>query len=321
MAKPRIFISSTYYDLKHIRTSLENFINGMGYEPILFESGDIPFKHDHSLDESCYREIENAHMQILIIGGRYGSEESRTSEKAKQTKDKMYSFYNSITKIEYKTALDKGLPVYVFVEKQVLAEYDTFKNNRENTTVKYAHVDSINIFTLIDEIYSQRTGNYVKGFEKFDDISNWLKEQWAGLFADYLKNNKSKIELKTLSTRIYELGSITGALKEYTEAIMKKIEPDNYIKIIEEEDKRIENEKALTFCEEDMIRYIINECNLRQARKTIYKHFIASRDLEDFLNKLNLTDRQKEEFLVESKEIAERDFADFKYRYQNVKKR
>lgn len=41
--KPRIFVSSTYYDLKYIRNDLENFIKSFGYESVLFESGDIAF--------------------------------------------------------------------------------------------------------------------------------------------------------------------------------------------------------------------------------------------------------------------------------------
>jgi len=39
MSKPRIFVSSTYYDLKHVRSSLEAFIERLGYEPILSEKG------------------------------------------------------------------------------------------------------------------------------------------------------------------------------------------------------------------------------------------------------------------------------------------
>jgi hypothetical protein len=35
MAKPRVFVSSTYYDLKHLRSAIEAFIDSLGYEPIL----------------------------------------------------------------------------------------------------------------------------------------------------------------------------------------------------------------------------------------------------------------------------------------------
>ncbi len=35
MAKPRVFISSTYYDLRHIRNDLDGFIKELGYEPTI----------------------------------------------------------------------------------------------------------------------------------------------------------------------------------------------------------------------------------------------------------------------------------------------
>ncbi len=41
MVKPRVFVSSTYYDLKYIRNSLKSFIGSFGYEAVLFEDGDI----------------------------------------------------------------------------------------------------------------------------------------------------------------------------------------------------------------------------------------------------------------------------------------
>lgn len=62
MVKPRVFVSSTYYDLKHIRNRLEIFIDGLGYESVLYEQGDIPFHHDSPLDVSCYDEIKSCHI-------------------------------------------------------------------------------------------------------------------------------------------------------------------------------------------------------------------------------------------------------------------
>ena len=68
MAKPRVFVSSTFYDLKHIRSSLDIFIESLGFEPILSEKGDIAYSPDHPLDESCYREVQTADIFVLIIG-------------------------------------------------------------------------------------------------------------------------------------------------------------------------------------------------------------------------------------------------------------
>ena len=164
MAKPRIFVSSTYYDLKHIRASLSLFIDSLGYESILFEKGQIAFVSDDPLDISCYRETESADIFVLIIGGRYGSETSEV-----QIKDKtQYTDYNSITKKEYETASNNHIPIYILIEKGVYAEYQTYKLNKDNADIEYAHVDSINIFKLIDDIHSKPSNNPIFSFEKYN---------------------------------------------------------------------------------------------------------------------------------------------------------
>lgn len=223
MAKPRIFISSTYYDLKHIRNSLESFIDGFGYESVLFESGDIPFSHHKPLDDSCYKEIEMCHMLVLIIGGRYGSSiSSEENNLPEEELEKHYHHFNSITKKEYDTAKDLDLPVYIFIEKGVAAEFQTYKENRENTSINYAHVDSVNIFKLIESIHDQKRNNLVREFEKFDDISSWLKEQWSGLFFIFLSARTSESNLESLSRQIGSLEATANALKDYSESIIRR---------------------------------------------------------------------------------------------------
>ena len=67
MARPRIFVSSTYYDLKHIRSSLEIFIESLGYDAVLSDKGRYSLSPDAPLDESCYREAQNSDIYVLII--------------------------------------------------------------------------------------------------------------------------------------------------------------------------------------------------------------------------------------------------------------
>ena len=71
MAKPRIFISSTFYDLRQIRAELDKFIRSLGYEPIRNEVGDIPYGKEEEIQQYCYKEIENIDILISIIGSRY----------------------------------------------------------------------------------------------------------------------------------------------------------------------------------------------------------------------------------------------------------
>ena len=117
MAHPRVFISSTYYDLKNVRADLERYIKDRGFDPVLNERGQIPYGNEEKLEEYCYREIENCDILVSIIGGRHGSSSSHDPY--------------SISQKELKTAIDLGRPVYIFVEKSVLAEYKTYEKNKE----------------------------------------------------------------------------------------------------------------------------------------------------------------------------------------------
>ncbi|MFA7832314.1 DUF4062 domain-containing protein [Aeromonas dhakensis] len=312
MAKPRIFVSSTYYDLKHIRNSLESFISQFGYESILFESGDIPFHHTQPLDESCYSEINNCHILILIIGGRYGSGVSDD-----ENKENADTTYKSITKKEYETAKAKDIPIYIFVDKSVMAEYQTYKENKNNSSIIYAHVDSVGVFHLLDEILNQGRNNLIKDFEKFDDISSWLTDQWAGLFADFLSKRSSEATLKNLSSQVEELKQLSSVLKSYNESIIRKLEPEASTQIITDSDNKLRKLQASRLCKEAFIRYILRGYEKPINTMSIYSAFEASTDLEDFIGRLGLAPELKHELLTTHKNEAFLDYKELVYKYLN----
>jgi hypothetical protein len=183
MARPRVFVSSTYYDLKHLRASLEDFIDSFGYESVLSEKGNIAYIPEQPLDESCYREVGYTDIFVLIVGGRYGAEKS---ESRGETPKSFFERYDSITKSEYLSAVRRDIPIYIMIEKSVYADYETYLKNKDNSSIDYAHVDSVNIFHLIDEILARPRNNPIRQFDKYSDIEEWLKEQWAGLFREKL---------------------------------------------------------------------------------------------------------------------------------------
>ena len=189
MAKPRIFISSTYYDLRQVRSDLDTFIENLGYDTVRNEEGDIPYGKDDALEEYCYKEIKSIDILISIIGGRYGSESKRNSA--------------SISQMELKTALKENKQVYIFIEKNVLSEYETFLINKDNELMKYRYVDDSRIYQFIQEVKNLNSNNNIKGFETASDISRYLKEQFAGLFQRFLEEQ----------TRIKEISLIKNLEK------------------------------------------------------------------------------------------------------------
>jgi hypothetical protein len=182
----------------------------LGYEPILSEKGDIAYSPDTPLDESCYREVRNADIFVLIIGGRYGSEKSDAKTGASK---EFYERYDSITKQEYKTAVSEDIPVYILIERAVYADFENFLKNKDNTSFKYAHVDSANVFTLIEEILAQSRNNPVYQFDRYSDIEGWLREQWAGFFRELLNRTSGQQQLSSLSAQVTELAEVNKTLK------------------------------------------------------------------------------------------------------------
>lgn len=288
MAKPRVFISSTFYDLRHIRSSIENFVECLGFEPILSEKGVIAYNPDLPLDESCYREAESSDIFVLIIGGRYGSPSS--VEKRNDVKD-FFERYESITKMEYDAASNKDIPIYILIEKAVYSEYDTFKNNRTNNSIKYAQVDSINIFYLIEKILNQPRNNPIHTFEKHQEIEIWLKEQWAGLFRDLLSKRSEKNKIASLSKQVEELSEINTTLKRYLEVVVSKVSVDNAAKIIKDETERLQESKKIKEFEESEIVQDLLKSEKVPIDKIIhvYKNAKYLDDIASFLEKESLS--------------------------------
>ncbi|MHC8304648.1 DUF4062 domain-containing protein [Pseudomonas sp. PB3P13] len=185
MAKPKVFISSTYFDLKNIRADLERFVSDQGYDPVLNERGHIPYGNDEKLEEYCYKEIHSADILVSIIGGRYGSQ-SKVND-------------HSISNTELKTAIELGKQVYIFISKEVHLELRTYAMNKHLDQMSYASVDDKRIFKFIEEIQALPANNPIANFETSSDITNYLKEQWAGLFQRLLAENSKHKEFQVLN--------------------------------------------------------------------------------------------------------------------------
>jgi hypothetical protein len=298
MAKPRIFVSSTYYDLRHIRAVLKAFIEQFGYEPVLFENGDIVFHHNRTLEDNCYQEVDNCDVLILIIGGRYGSLSKEDEELLIKDPKKFYEGIRSVTRKEYEKARGREIPVFIFVEEGVLSEYRTFLQNRDSTAIKYAHVDDRRVYEMIHDIHGQRTNNFVRGFSTPDDILNWLREQWAGLFAESLKRKQADARIASLEAQINDLATVVVSLKAYSEAIVKSVDKDAPKTIAKVEKKFEENTQLNKFFQRALISYLMDKLAqgsgtsaAAASKQIVVDSFNKSETLVEFLQRLGLYEK------------------------------
>jgi hypothetical protein len=197
MAKPRVFLSSTFYDLHQSREDIERFIVSLGYDCVRHEVGGIPYAKDVRLETSAYREVELCDIFVTVIGGKFGSE-SKDAEGY------------SITQTEITHALEKGIQVYIFVENNTLTEYQVWKINQDNISMKYRFADDPRIYTFVDSLYSLPNNNPIKGFNSVNEITAYLQEQWAGLFHRYL-NQQTRLQEVAIVT---DMRSVATTLRE-----------------------------------------------------------------------------------------------------------
>ena len=180
-----------------MRSDIDRFIREIGYEAVRHETGEIAYGKDEKPEKYAYREVELCDVIVCIIGGRFGSTAHGGDG-------------SSITQNELKHALSRGIQVFIFVEKGVNAEYETFKLNRENFEIKYSHVDNTKIYEFLDEIYKLPRNNPIFSFETSNDITSFLKEQFAGLFQRFLSEAQRLAEVNVLN----EMKGVSSTLQQ-----------------------------------------------------------------------------------------------------------
>ena len=237
MARPRVFVSSTYYDLKYARERLERFIRSYNMDPVLFERDDVYFNPNHKIDESCYNEVKTCHLMLLIVGGRYGSAASDSNNKEnEEAKAKYNNEYVSITQREYNTAKENYIPTLVFVEKSVYADYETYLRNPQNSSIVYAHTDDINVFSFISCLEKSA----IKLFDKIEDIEHYLANQISGMLFSYLESLKKEPTTIELKNTVEQIQTVSNSMQEMLNFIGSKLindEKEEYNTLISKQRK------------------------------------------------------------------------------------
>ena len=223
---PKVFISSTVYDFKDIRSALKFYLEEHGY--IVYTSESSDFKVDvkvHSY-EACLNLIDECDYFILLIGSRVGGWYDKENK-------------ISITRQEYRHAYQLhqqgGLQILSFVRNEVwqlketrneLTRYLENINNFDkdliadivNAPTKFAN-DAQFVSDFIQEVGKNAetriamqdkallpTGNWIRVFNSFKDIIDSLKELIKINDLDYKLNLEIlKNELQAYNLQVNEI--------------------------------------------------------------------------------------------------------------------
>ncbi len=231
MSRPSVFVSSAYYDMKHVQSSVDCFIETMGYQSVSSNKADTSFSLDVPFDRFLPREVTKADIYVLVIGGDSGFK-AGVENKAGEL---FFEGYDAIIKKELESACSRNIPVYILIEVKVYAEYQTYLRNKTNENVEYAHADSVRIFQLIEEIFLSSNNSPFHTFDHVSDGMAWLREQWAGLFGELLQLRTTQEQLLALSRQIETLSVINTNLQRAMNSMGDQSTKDQVPELIQSE--------------------------------------------------------------------------------------
>ncbi|MDE1570330.1 DUF4062 domain-containing protein [Aquabacter sediminis] len=176
MAKPRIFLSSTCFDLSDARAELTSFLNGCGFEVLNSQSGKFGVKPKVHSHDACLAMMEQADYVVLIIGGRRGGTYVG-SEK-------------SITNEEIRAAQKLDRPVFAFLDKRVDALRAAYRKNPGADFTPT--IDDVRIVDFVDTIAAGHEDNWLHLFDNVTDIKSALTAQFAYILLLYSQGLRKK---------------------------------------------------------------------------------------------------------------------------------
>ncbi len=335
MAIPRLFISSTCYDLQEIRFQLRRFIQEIGYEPIMSEFGDIFYDLGKHVQDACKEEITRSNIFILIVGNNYGSLYHRHSDKG--------AVPDSVTLQEFRKALEVGIPKYIFLNRFVQHDFENYRRTLSKQLARHFSEKKIEeadvektrtyikerfdatypfpqeayryVFYFLDIIYSLDINNAVFPFESFEDIRETLRKQWAGFFYEALTKERTiaieKVEL--LGKRLDKIEQHLRSLAESTSTSQDKDKLTIDIKKLASEFNMADLEQM-----QDKINQLLSDIlydiddNLNMVRRFTLQERLDSDSAANWLSHLNdLIQNYKWSKYIPITEIM----SGFKYKY------
>ncbi len=205
MPSPKIFLSSTCYDLGMVREQLRSFFLRLGYDPILSEYSDVrydPRTHTHT---SCIQEVPNADVVVLLIGPRFGGRAVPEALGSIDIENLLKSSFDvtvlrepetlSITQLEVLKAIDATIPVFAFVDEKVMHDHYVYQKNKDiSEKIKFPSIEKPEsaryIFEFINFLHFRNKGNSVISFSRIEDIETHLLKQWGALFQKLLREQR-----------------------------------------------------------------------------------------------------------------------------------
>lgn len=197
-----ISVLSTSYDLKDYRKAVVDELKSKNIAVSAFEEPDFPVEPDKHSHDSCLVALDRADIAILIIDKRSGG--VYYDSETKQT----------ITNKEFLTAVEKGIPVYVFVKQDTWNErhaYKTAFKKYKETVSKRRKTDKEQLKKVFDKKYVCTYVSDVSVIDFIEEIQHIYPVHGASNWMDQFDSIDELI------------GKVVGKLRGYSRKIVERL--------------------------------------------------------------------------------------------------
>lgn len=321
MPSPKVFVSSTCYDLGMAREQLRSFLLRIGYEPVLSEYSDIlydPRAHTHT---SCIQEVPNTDIVVVLIGSRFGGKAIPEALSTVDLENLVNSSFDvtvlndpeklSITQLEVLKAIDSAVPVFAFVDEKVMHDHYVYQKNKDLVDkIKFPSIDKPEtakyIFEFISFLSHRNKGNSVIPFGKIEDIENHLKKQWGSLFQRLLREQREQqVETRKLFTITEQIEDLKTAMistignaqnREVARGVIKYRRLSDFLSGINFPDFSVVTEGSAGFEELLSLADIVAIREIPDSRNSFGRSALIKSDgtyyelrfSQDFINRINI---------------------------------
>lgn len=230
MARLRVFVSSTCYDLGVLRNQLRAFIEAQGHEPVMSDYNDVLYDPRHHTHTSCIDEIVGCDVLIVIIGSRLGGisvpealdrvdiDALITSSASVDSLKKKENI--SITQLEVLKAIEESIPIFTFVDDRVWNDHATYEKNKNKSIIDQVEFSSIEkpktaryIFEFINFLRHRSSNNGVTPFSRYSDLEEFLSQQWSAFFKRLLNEQRQRtVDLRRIDALTEQFEDLKAAM-------------------------------------------------------------------------------------------------------------
>jgi len=175
--RPKVFLSSTVYDLIDLRAEASQHISDLGLSPSLSDSAVSEFSvvADENSIETCLANVKSSDFFVLVLSRRYGPSLGKIG-------------YDDIsaTHLEYRHAVEHSVPVLFYVRDKLEAEYRIWtKNKGTDVDFRWVSDKDAGLFDLIEEhrklVDKRNRSNWYFTFSNCRDLKGSLTTHLGGI--------------------------------------------------------------------------------------------------------------------------------------------